>query len=102
MFLSNYLGLGNDLEGNGVFDPILDKDSHFFINLQRLKNTSIPEFESSYEKIHDHFRKIIKLLEISKEKNKKDNFYKQALKLFNFSEVNGICLGYSEGGNGTG
>lgn len=37
MLLSDYLSIGNKLEEKGVFDPVLDKDSHFFINLQRLK-----------------------------------------------------------------
>lgn len=102
MLLSKYLGIGYKLDEYGVFDPILDKDSNFFINLQRLKKTEIPEFAGSYEKIHDYFRKIIKLLDKASSKDRRDIFFKQALAMFSFSEVNGICLGYAKGSNGAG
>ena len=76
MLLSDYIGIGNELDLNGVFDPVLNEDSHFFINLQRLKKTDVPEFVKSYEKIHDYFRKIIKLLDKAEKKTKKDTFYR--------------------------
>ena len=60
MLLSDYLKIGESLENIGVFDPILDKDNAFFINIQRLKETTTPEFEGSYDRINDFFRKIIK------------------------------------------
>lgn len=102
MLLSDYLGIGYTLDENGIFDPILNKDSHFFINLQRLKKTTVPEFIDSYKNIQNFFRKIIKLLDKAQNKSKADTFYKQALQMFDFSEVNGICLGYAEGSTGTG
>ena len=102
MLLSDYLSLGSTFDVHGVFDPILDEDSHFFINLQRLKNTTVPEFLNSYEKIHEYFRKIIKLLDKAQKKDVSDTYYKQALKMFDFSEVNGICLGYAKGIHGAG
>ena len=52
MFLSDYLEIGDSLENNGVFDPVLDKDNAYFINIQRLKETTTPEFQDSYEKIN--------------------------------------------------
>lgn len=102
MLLSEYLHLNNELKDSGVFDPVLDSDSHFFINLQRLKQTKVPEFTHSYEKINNYFRVIIKLLDKAVSKDKKDTFYKQALKWFDFSEVNGICLGYAKSAAGAG
>ena len=102
MLLSDYLGIGHVLDKNSIFDPILDEDSHFFINLQRLKKTTIPEFSNSYSKIQQYFRKIIKLLDRANSKTSKDTFYRQALKMFDFSEVNGICLGYAKGISGSG
>ena len=102
MLLSDYLGVGILLDSNGIFDPILDEDSHFFINLQRLKKTKVPEFLKSYERIHDYFRKIIKLLDRAAKKDISDIFYKEALNRFDFSEVNGICLGYAQGTSGAG
>ena len=68
MLLSDYLGIGYELDENGIFDPVLDEDSHFFINLQRLKKTTVPEFMKSYERILEYFRKIIKLLDKAERK----------------------------------
>lgn len=102
MLLSEYLGLGSLLDHSGVFDPDLKEDSHFFINIQRLKETHVSEFIHSYDRIHDYFRRIIKLLEKARRKDKTDIFFKTAVKRFNFSEVNGICLGYAKGTVGAG
>ena len=49
MLLSDYLKIGESLENIGVFDPILDKDNAFFINIQRLKETTTPEFEAGWK-----------------------------------------------------
>lgn len=102
MLLSEYINSGSVLDDKGVFDPILDKDSPFFINILRLKNAQTPEFRNSYSNINEYFRKIIKLLSKAQSKNNQDIFYRQALKLFNFSEVNGICLGFAESLSGAG
>lgn len=42
VFLSEYLELDNELKELGVFDSIINKDSHFFINLLRLKKAKTP------------------------------------------------------------
>ncbi len=102
MFLSDYVDAGAFFDDNGVFDPVLDNDNGFFINILRLKVAKTPEFRGSYQRINDLFRKIIKLLDKAKEKNKSDIFFKQALTLFDFSEVNGIGLGFSEKASGSG
>lgn len=103
MLLSEYLGKDIDFKSHGVFEPVIDRDSKFFINLQRLRKTEIPEFKDSITKINNHFGKIIKLLLRAQKKDVKfDQFYKTALGLFNFHEVNGICLGYSESHSGAG
>ena len=102
MLLSDYLKIGEPLENIGVFDPILDKDNAFFINIQRLKETTTPEFEGSYKRINDFFRKIIKLLNRAEQKNIKDTCFRAAFEIFKFSEVNGICLGFGEKAPGSG
>lgn len=102
MFLSDYLKNDFQLDYKGVFDPIMDSDSPFFINLQRLKQTHVPEFVDSYKKIHERFRQIIKLLDNAKSKDEGDIFFSQALRLFKFSEVNNLCLGYAVGTKGSG
>ena len=104
MFLSDYLEVDEYFNEHGIFDPIMETDNHFFINIQRLKRVTTPEFQNSYERINSFFRKIIKLLDRASEKNNSDTFYRQALKLFDFSEkkkVNAICLGFSEGEYGS-
>lgn len=45
MFVSEYLGLNDELEEMGVFDCVFDNDSSFFINLMRLKVSDVPEFK---------------------------------------------------------
>ena len=100
MFVSEYFDLDDKLDEKEVFDCILDKDSHFFINLMRLKVTTVPKFEGAYQRINDYFSKIAMLLNASSEKG--DKMYKTAVKCFDFSEVNGINLGFSESRYGAG
>lgn len=88
------------LKDLGVFNVFLDEDSHFFINIKRLQATAIPEFASGYEKVNKYFRNIGILLKSSKNNN--DRLYRQAFKLFDFPEVNGINLGFSSGTHGAG
>lgn len=105
MFLTDYLGEYNDyFNENGIFDPIMETDSKFFINIQRLKTAETLEFQDSYEKINKLFKKIIKLLDKASQKSTIDLLFKQALTLFDFQEnedVNGIGLGFSEGKGGS-
>ena len=88
IFISDFLELNDELDQLGVFDAVITTDSHFFINILRLKETSVPQFSTSYQKINEYFRNIMILLTASKEKG--DRFYKQALRSFDFSGVNGI------------
>ena len=44
IFISEFLELGEALEERGVFDSIINRDSHFFINILRLKKATTPEF----------------------------------------------------------
>ena len=98
--LSEYLKLGNKLDLEGVFDPILDLDANYFINIKRLRVTTEKEFEQSYKKINDFFGNIALLLANSKATE--DRLYKSALKKFPSGEINGIGLGYSKGTHGSG
>jgi len=100
IFVSDFFEIDDELATRGVFDSILDEDSNFFINLVRLKTTCVPEFETSYEKINTFFSGIATLLNAAERKG--DKFYSAALKRFNFSEVNGINLGFSESQYGAG
>ena len=88
MLLSDYLKIEEPMKNIGVFDPILDKDNAFFINIQRLKETTTPEFEGSYKRINDFFQKIIKLLDRAEQKSIKDTYFRAAFDIFKFSEKN--------------
>lgn len=87
------------LKQAGVFDVFLDEDSPFFINIKRLQNCTVPEFSNSYDKINKRFRDIGLLLQNSIPGGR---LYKAAYDQFNFSEVNGINLGFSSGTHGAG
>ncbi len=100
ILLSSYLNIGNKLKLSKTFDTILDLDANYFININRIKDTKVEEFKSGYKKINDYFSGIGTILKYSKGNN--DRFYKEAMKKFNFHEVNGIGLGYSKGKNGSG
>lgn len=93
-FISDYFG--KDFDSKGVFDAVIDSDSRYFINVTRLKDSITPEFSESYRKINAYFRNIALLLNQAKEKSRSDPFYREALKRFSFSEVNGINLGFSD------
>ena len=96
IFVSEFFELDDELDQLGVFDAIITKDSHFFINLLRLKRTAVPQFSDSYNNINIYFDNIMELLNHSEEKG--DKFYREALRRFSFSGVNGINLGFSETG----
>lgn len=98
MFVSEHLGLDDELDKIGGFDCALDNDSRFFINLMRLKVSDVPEFKDAYQRINDCFSEISTLLNASN--SKEDKLYKTALKRFKPLEINGINLGFSESKHG--
>ena len=100
MFVSEYLN--TDLDGTGVFDALLDKDSHFFINVIRLKKSTIPEFVGAYQHMNQYFSDIATLLDAADMPDMKDKMYREARNRFHFHEVNGINLGFAESRWGAG
>lgn len=100
ILLSSYLNIGNKLKSEKVFDTILDVDANYFININRIKDTRVEEFKDGYKKINDYFSSLGRILKLSKDKNGK--LYKEAIRMFDFPEVNGIGLGYSRGKRGSG
>lgn len=100
IFVSNFFNLDNQLEELGVFNSIMTKDSHFFINIIRLRDSQTPEFSKAYNHFNGFFENIVKLLDASTTKG--DKLYNTALKYFNFSGLNCINLGFSESGKDVG
>lgn len=42
------------VDEKGIFDSFLDIDSHYYINVKRLKDTIVPEFVGSYDTINEY------------------------------------------------
>lgn len=98
--LSNLLGLEDELKKKRIFDPLLDLDANYFINIKRLQRAKTVEFAHAYEKVNQRFDQIGRLLLESSQLG--DKFFRTALSFFDFPEVNGICLGYSNSKYGSG
>lgn len=94
--VSEYLNVSEkDLEELGVYNGYANIDSELYINPKLLIDCEIDEFKNSYNKITNHFEKIIELLRKSKKASKDDLMWNLALKLFCFPEPNGVALGTS-------
>ncbi|MBQ7040657.1 hypothetical protein IJN73_01140 [Candidatus Saccharibacteria bacterium] len=102
MFVSEYLKLGDKLKQSSVFDSLIDKDSHFFINIIRLRDSEVPEFSEAYEYMNRYFTDIAQLLDAADAPTSSDKMYREARKKFSFHEVNGINLGFSSTSWGAG
>lgn len=106
MFVSDYFELDeNQFElmcSMGVFDALLDKDSNFFINIIRLKESTISEFIEAYQNVNQFFSDIASLLNAADVPSIKDKMYRAARAMFTFHEVNGINLGFSKNRFGSG
>lgn len=106
MFVSDYFQLDEEqfdtMCSMGVFDALLNADSNFFINIIRLKESTIPEFIDAYRHINQFFSDIATLLDAADTPTMKDKMYRTARSKFRFHEVNGINLGFSKSGYGSG
>ena len=106
MFVSDYFQLSDEqydqMLALGLFDAILDKDSNFYINIIRLKQSTVPEFQEAYRHLNRFFSEIATLLDCAETPSLRDKFYRTARKRFQFHEVNEICLGHAESRYGAG
>lgn len=92
--ISAYLDIpARDFAATGAFDAVLEVDSKLFIDPHLLRFTTAPELANSYQKMLDHFSKVIKLLAHSTRRG--DKSWQEAEKLLRFNEVKGLCIGYS-------
>ena len=91
------------IENLGCFDPILNVDSHFFIDPKSLISTNASELKDSHKKLKTRFGQLFQLIAASKAE--KDNMWMAAFRLFPKGEVAEICVGYgfdNTGGRGIG
>lgn len=95
--VSEYIGVQPEvLDATGALDAILDVDSKLFIDPYLLKTTTAPELQGSYTALSTRFGQVLKLLEKADGKKFGDPFWRQALRLFAFPEVQGLCIGYAQ------
>lgn len=85
----------------GVVNVLLNADTPLFIDPLLLAHSEHEEFRvGAHERYTARFQSIIKLLAASKEKD--DLPWRNAQRLFRFSEINWTCLGYGSSVNGSG
>ena len=97
VLFSEKFNISEDLiDSTGVFDVIMDIDTHVFIDPALLELCAQKEFAAAKEKVETYFSNIITLLKNSNAKN--DMFWKAADKRLKFKEIRGTCFGYSEKG----
>lgn len=85
----------SDFVSKGVFDGYIGKDARLHVDPLLLKNCTTPEFTGAYEKLLDHFRKLIHLVP-DDEKQMTDLRYKSIVRHLSFPEFYFIGLGYGE------
>lgn len=80
----------------GVFDGMLDADSHLHVDPLLLKNCNVPEFVGAYEEFLDYFKKFMHLVPFVKSGDESDRYYRQIVKRFTFREIPNTGLGFSK------
>lgn len=100
--ISTEFGIHKDkLTDLGVVDVLLNTDTLLFIDPLLLSNSRHIEMNHSAKEAYDlRFNNIIKLLSASKEIN--DVAWRNAKRLFKFSEISWTCLGYGTSVRGSG
>ncbi|EJA3095844.1 MULTISPECIES: hypothetical protein [Vibrio] len=89
------------LDSLGVVDVMLDTDTQLFIDPLLLNDSQHAEMHDNASNAYkSRFEMIIKLLSKSNEKN--DVPWRNAARLFKFSEISNTCLGYGASVKGSG
>jgi len=102
IFVSEYFNAEEELIDREVFDAVINTDNPFFINIIRLKKSTVPEFIDAYKHINAFFGEIATLLEAAERPDTSDVMYRAARSRFEFHEVNGINLGFARSKYGSG
>ncbi len=86
----------NTLARLGILDITLAIDTKLFIDPLLLKYSKHKELNTdAYNEFQNHFKTVIKLLQ--KSRQNEDVAWRAALKLLEFPEIPGTCLGYGAG-----
>ena len=79
----------------GAFDPLLDVDLPYAIDPKLLPSSDVPELNNADQLLLQRYRDIYVLLRASKGDG--DRPWQEALRLVEFPEFKGPCLGFSSG-----
>ncbi len=91
--LSDYLNVDpKNFDRLHILNTFVGIDTHVFLDPLLLKDTKIPEFVKSRQKIEKYFEDIIRLLCASQSQN--DIAWVEARKRLIFREVKGVSIGY--------
>lgn len=102
MLVSEYIGTRHaEFRKRGVLDSFLEFDAKYYINIKALQSTKEKYFMESYKKIMNYFRGIYSLLKVYN-LSRNERIFKEAMKKFNFPEVNEIKIGLADGEFGKG
>ena len=95
--ISDYVKVEPEVfERTGALDAILDVDSRFYVDPLLLSRIAVPELVGCYDRITKRFSDILRLLAASRTVG--DGCWRDAVRLFQFPEVKGTCIGYSRAG----
>lgn len=101
---SDYLGVSDkEFSRLDILNAYIGIDTHFFLDPLLLKDTSIPEFSKSRQKIETYFENVVRVL--CNSTHSYDFAWKEARKMLIFPEVRGVSIGYgvsSSDGRGIG
>jgi hypothetical protein len=84
-----------DFVAKGVFDGFVGKDARLHVDPLLLKRCKTPEFVGAYEKLLDHFRKLLTLVP-EKDKQITNLRYKSIVQHLSFPEFHFIGLGFGD------
>ncbi|TGK77690.1 hypothetical protein EHQ31_18800 [Leptospira montravelensis] len=84
------------------FDPILFRDSKYYIDPILIPKSSSKIISKSYPDFLDYFKKLLLILKNVKNADKSDTFWRTSIKQFSFKEISAFHLGYGHSNQGSG
>lgn len=96
--ITKHFGLDETkFEALGAFNSFLDDDSDFYLDPALLFETDVPEFQDAKDLVIQRFKDIFDLLRATNKPRGTEVTWYTAVKKFQFKELSGVNLGYSDG-----
>ena len=84
------------------FDPVIFRDSRYYIDPILIPKSSSKIIASSYQDLLEYYRKLLVPLKKVSREDKSDTFWRASVSLFTFKEISAFHLGYGLTNRGTG